>query len=97
MTEWVEPPNLVPIGGQWLYAVGIVKDRFSDSFRLRIAKGKIKGFMKRTPKGVLEAFPDNPLDPVSQESRVNIKTAEEWQGILKAAEKWLSKISKSRP
>jgi hypothetical protein len=96
-SDWVEPPDLITIGGQWVYAVGLVKDRYSDSLRLRIAKGKVKGYTKRSPEGVLEAFPDDPLDPMTQPNRLNIKTGEEWQGILKVVDKWLPKIPGSRP
>ncbi|MFX1474386.1 MAG: hypothetical protein ACFFCO_02765 [Promethearchaeota archaeon] len=96
-TDWVEPPDLITIGGKWVYAVGLVKDRYSDSLRLRIAKGKVKGYTKRSEEGVLEAFPEDPLDPVTQPNRLNIKTVQEWQDILKVVEKWLPKIPGSRP
>jgi hypothetical protein len=96
-SDWVEPPDLITIGGQWVYAVGLVKDRYSDSLRLRIAKGKVKGYTKRSEEGVLEAFPEDPLDPVTQPNRLNIKTGQEWQDILKVVEKWLPKIPGTRP
>jgi len=96
-SEWCEPPDLLPIGGKWVYAVGLVRERGSDVLRLRIAKGKVKGYTKRNPQGMLEAFPDNPLDPLTQPNRLNIKTAEEWRQLAKLVEKWLHKIPQARP
>jgi len=94
---WSEPPDLLPIGGKWVYAVGLVKEKGSDVLRLRIAKGPVKGYTKRNPKGVLEAFPDNPLDPLTQPNRLNLKTVEEWEQIAKLVKKWLSKLPAARP
>ena len=96
-SDWVEPPDLITIGGQWVYAVGLVKDRYSESLRLRIAKGKVKGYTKRSAEGVLEAFPEDPMDPITQPNRLNIKTVQEWKDIIKVIEKWLPKIPGSRP
>jgi hypothetical protein len=94
---WSEPPDLLPIGGKWIYAVGLVKERGSGMLRLRIAKGPVKGYTKRNPKGVLEAFPNDPLDPLAQPNRLNLKTVEEWEQITKLVKKWLSKLPAARP
>lgn len=94
---WYEPPDLLPIGGKWVYAVGLVKEKGSDMLRLRIAKGPVKGYTKRNPKGVLEVFPNDPLDPIAQPNRLNLKTVEEWEQILRLVNKWLSKLPAARP
>jgi hypothetical protein len=94
---WSEPPDLLPIGGKWVYAVGLVKERGSGILRLRIAKGPVKGYTKRNPKGVLEAFPNDPLDPLAQPNRLNLKTVEEWEQVVMLVKKWLSKLPVTRP
>jgi hypothetical protein len=94
---WYEPPDLLPIGGKWVYAVGLVKEKGSEMLRLRIAKGPVKGYTKRNVKGALEVFPNDPLDPIAQPNRLNLKTVEEWEQIVQLAKKWLSKLPAARP
>jgi hypothetical protein len=88
---------LLPIGGKWVYAVGLVKEKGSGLLRLRIAKGPVKGYTKRNSEGVLEAFPTDPLDPLAQPNRLNLKTIEEWEQIAKLVQKWVSKLPAARP
>ena len=89
---WKEPPDLIPIGGQWLYAVGIVQDKQTENIRVRIAKGKIKGYTKRNEQGELEAHPKDAIDPITQPNRLNVKNLKEWNDIDKHVKKWLAKI-----
>jgi hypothetical protein len=95
-SSWKEPPDLIPIGGQWLYAVGIVLDKQTESIRVRIAKGKIKGYTKRNARGDLEAHPKDAIDPISQPNRLNIKTLKEWNKIDELVKKWLAKIPEKK-
>ncbi len=89
---WTEPPDLVPIGGQWLYAIGIVQDKQTGNIRVRIAKGKVKGYVKRNERGELETHPKDPSDPISQPNRLNVKDPKEWEKIDQLVKKWLKKV-----
>lgn len=91
-TSWKEPPDLVPIGGQWLYAVGIVLDLQAGTMRVRIAKGKAKGYVKRNERNELEVHPKDPIDPITQPNRLNVKNSTEWEKIDRLVRKWLTKI-----
>jgi hypothetical protein len=91
-THWKEPPDLIPIGGQWLYAIGIIQDEQTGSTRVRIAKGKVKGYVKRNEQGKLEAFPKDANDPITQPNRLNIKDQKEWEKIDQFVKKWVAKI-----
>ncbi len=91
-TSWKEPPDLVPIGGQWLYAIGIVVDPQTGTMKVRIAKGKAKGYVKRNEDKELEAHPKDPIDPITQPNRLNIKSSTEWEKIDRLVRKWLTKI-----
>jgi hypothetical protein len=91
-TSWKEPPDLIPIGGQWLYAVGIIQDKNTSVRRVRVAKGKIKGYTKREENGELKAYPKDASDPISQPNRINIKSIDEWNKIDRVVKKWLATI-----
>ena len=93
-TIWKETPDLIPIGGQWIYAVGIVQDKTTGTLRVRVAKGKIKGFTRRNEKGELEVHPKDPMDPITQPNRLNIKTLKEWETINQHVKKWLKALQK---
>jgi hypothetical protein len=95
-TSWKEPPDIIPIGGQWLYAIGIVQDKQTGELRVRVAKGKIRGYIKRNDQGVLEAHPKDPMDPLTQPNRLNIKSLREWEKIDQFVKKWLAKIPEKK-
>ncbi len=73
----LEAPELKSLGGKWFYSVGIVSD--SNGKMVRIAKGPIKGSWYRDRQTEeMVANPDDPLHPISEVNKVNIKGAEEW-------------------
>ena len=87
-TEW-EEYELVPLGGLWAYAIGVVKDQ-SGNRKLRIAKGKIKGKVFKE-EGKIKYTLDNDKNPISQINKFNIKSREEWEKIKPVVEKFLDK------
>jgi len=89
---WKQPPDLIPIGGQWVYAVGIVQDKRTGNLRVRVAKGKVKGYTRRNDKGELEVHPKNPSDPITQPTRLNVKNLKEWETIDRLVKKWLPQL-----
>ena len=93
-TIWKENPDLIPIGGRWVYAIGIVQDKRTGNLRVRIAKGRIKGYTKRNERGELEVHPQNPNDPITQPNRLNIKTLKEWETLNPYVKKWLEQLRK---
>jgi len=95
-TVWKEPPDLIPIGGRWVYAVGIIQDKRTGSLRVRVAKGKIKGYTKRNDRGELEVHAKNPNDPITQPNRLNIKNLKEWETINPFVKKWLEQLCKEK-
>jgi len=73
----LEAPELISLGGKWVYSVGIVGDQ--NEKMVRIAKGTIKGSWyrdKQTDKMVLK--PDDKLHPISEVNKINIKSVGEW-------------------
>lgn len=91
-TIWLEKPDLIPIGGRWAYAVGLVKDKRTGAIRVRVAKGKVKGYTRRNEKGELEIHPENPADPLTQPNRLNIKDFKEWEELTPYVKKWIGKL-----
>jgi hypothetical protein len=91
-TVWLDKPDLIPIGGKWAYGVGLVQDKKTKTIRLRVVKGKVKGYTRRNEKGELEIHSENPLDPISQPNRLNIKSFEEWKILTPLVEKWARKL-----
>lgn len=89
---WVEY-QLIPLGGFWAVAVGIIKDKSSGSKKLRIAKGRIKGTI-RLKLGKPTPEIDNQSDPISQVNRLNVKTRGEWEKIKVLVEEYLTKLEK---
>ena len=89
-SQWLNPPTLFPIGGRWVVAVGKIRDS-SGVEKIRIAKGQIKGITKRTSKGI-ECHPEDPLDPVKLQNKINIKTLHELEFIYIEAKKLLEPV-----
>jgi len=89
-SQWIEPPVLFPIGGRWVVAVGKIRDS-SGVEKVRIAKGQIKGITKRTSRG-LECLPEDPLDPVKLQNKINIKTLHELEFIYTEVKKLLEPV-----
>ena len=65
-TTWVKNPVLIPLGGVWAYAVGIVVDKDGGDAKLRIIKGKRSA--------------DKP-GGVSQVQRMNFKNRKQWDDV----------------
>jgi len=91
-TFWLEKPDLIPIGGLWIYAIGLVQDRRTKTVRVRVAKGKVKGYTRRNEKGELEIYPENLNDPITQPNRLNIKDFKEWESLTPYVKKWAAKL-----
>lgn len=91
-TVWRQPPDLIPLGGQWAYAIGIVQDKRTGNLRVRVAKGKVKGYTRRNEKGELEVHPKDPNDPVTQPTRLNVKDLREWEIVDRLVKKWLPQL-----
>jgi len=90
-SRWVDC-QLIPIGGQWCYCVGIVQDIRTNELKVRVAKGKVKGYVRRNPDGKLEVFPNDPKNPISQINRLNIKDFSEWEMLTVAVKEWCEKL-----
>jgi hypothetical protein len=79
--EFMENPELIPLGGKWAFAVGITTDESGEK-AVRISKGKIKGgFYRDKIANKMVLTPDDPKDPISQVSRINIKSFENWSNL----------------
>ena len=89
---WIEY-QLIPLGGFWAIAVGIISDKDGKGKKLRIAKGRIKGTI-RLKMGKQTPEIDDPKDPISQVNRLNIKTRKEWEEIKVLVEEYLTKLEK---
>jgi hypothetical protein len=79
--ENVDQPELIEIGGKWLYAVSVVTSEQGGK-AVRIAKGPIKGNWRRNKAtGDMEYYPDDPMNPIALVNKVNIKTLDEWNRL----------------
>jgi hypothetical protein len=86
-SEWTAPPVLFGIGGKWALAVGRIRDA-AGTEKVRIAKGQIKGYTKRE-NGILKCYPNDPMDPIRQQNKLNLKSLQELEFIYKEAKKLL--------
>jgi len=91
-SEWIEY-KLIKLGGFWAIAVGTIVDNMGIK-KVRIAKGKVKGKVFKDDKGNIQYEIYNKKDPISQVNRINIKSVDEWNQIIKEVESRLKKLSK---
>jgi hypothetical protein len=79
--ENLEKPELIPLGGKWAYSIALTTDQ-SGNKEVRIAKGQIKGnfYRDRTTKEMV-LTPDDPMNPISQVNKINIKRLVEWEKL----------------
>lgn len=94
--ENLEPPQLIPLGGKWAYSVALVVDESGDK-SVRIAKGTIVGgryFDKETNEYKLK--PDDPMKPIKQIGRINVKSLSEWTAIYPLVLPRLQQIEKEK-
>ena len=89
-TKWVEPPDIIGIGGKWAYAIGVVVDS-SGRKKIRIAKGPVRGYVKKE-KEKTEIHPDDPGNPIAQIQKINFKSIEEYESLGKYMKKWAKKL-----
>jgi hypothetical protein len=79
--ENVDKPDLISLGGKWLYAVSVVSDEQGGK-AVRIAKGQILGNWRRNKDTrEMEYFPNDPMNPITLPSKINIKTLDEWNRL----------------
>ena len=93
--ENLDEPELIPLGGEWAYAVSVIGDGGEKS--VRIAKGKIKGSFyrdKQTAKMVLK--PNDKMNPITMPNRINIKRLSEWSNLQAPVLKRLQVLEASR-
>jgi hypothetical protein len=89
-TKWLEY-EVIYLGGYWAFVIGIVQEKSSGEKKVRITKGKIKGFtFKKDGKTFCKFLDDN--DPITQVNRLNIKSKESWEEIKKIVDKYLKKL-----
>jgi hypothetical protein len=82
--ENVDQPDLISLGGKWLYAVSVVSDEQGGK-AVRIAKGQILGnWRKNKETHEMEYFPNDPMNPISLSNKINIKTLDEWNRLQPA-------------
>ncbi len=91
-SHWVQW-EIIPLGGMWAVVVGIIEDDNSHERKIRIAKGKIKGSVKRD-LGVLKVIPNDEKDPITQVNRLNIKDKGDWEQIKKLGDKFFDILEK---
>jgi hypothetical protein len=76
--ENVDVPDLLPLGGKWAYAVSIITD-LSGEKEVRIAKGTIiGGFYRDRQTHEMVLKPDDPMRPIKQQNKINIKRVSDW-------------------
>lgn len=79
--ENLEAPKLIPLGGKWAYSVALVTDE-SGKKEVRIAKGQIKGnFFRDKKTNEMVLTPDDPMNPISQINKINIKRLSDWEKL----------------
>ena len=94
--ENVETPELIPLGGQWAYSVAFVSDMNGDK-AVRIAKGTIKGaFYRDKVSGKMVLNADDPKDPISLASKINIKRLSEWESLQQPVWKRLKALEAAK-
>jgi len=87
-SRWVQK-DVILLGGMWGIVVGIIEDINTGDLKIRIAKGKIKGKVKRV-LGKLQAEYENKDDPVAQVNRLNLKSRAEWEQVKQLCDKYFT-------
>ena len=90
-TTWIRFSD-IKLGGFWAYVVGIIEDNKTGARKVRIAKGKVKGKVRRE-KGELVYTFENENDPITQVNRLNIKNKGEWEKIKKLVDKYIAELT----
>lgn len=74
-SQWIQS-ELLPIGGKWVYIVGIITDH-TGKRKVRIAKGPLKSPGDKVP---------------AQVQRLNIKNYAEWEKLTPLVKKFCDKL-----
>jgi hypothetical protein len=94
--ENLEAPKLIPLGGKWAYSIALIADQ-SGQKEVRIAKGQIKGNFYRDKKtNEMVITPDDPMNPISQINKINIKRLSEWEKLQEPVISRLSVLDENK-
>ena len=93
-SKWIKY-DTIPLGGYWAFVVGIIQDKQSGKKKLRIAKGKLKGFVRMENGKIKCTFLDK-NDPITQVNRLNIKRRKEWKEIKRFVDEYIGILEKQQ-
>ena len=94
--ENLEPPLLLPLGGEWTYSVALTEDA-SGGKSVQICKGKIIGDFRKNPEtGKVVLTPNDPLNPITKVNKINIKRLEEWAELQRPVASRLKELKNAR-